>query len=205
MAKPIPYNRRWLQNQQALQAPQEGQERNEPTPNGGVEVSIFAEGERAQRLAELLQRRKFERTDASVPSPATTAHLTLPRWRASTLCPKRSMPSLSSPRGTMRSVLVAVSRYGAATPSHATLAGMCGCTRTVGIGSNAHSSAPPSLPATAPPAASAVNQSIQETGLRAIHPTAGFTRRAQNSSIASPKTPKKRTSITAGIPPCRAK
>ena len=68
MAKPIPYNRRWLQNQQALQAPREGQERNEPTPNGGVEVSIFAEGERAQRLAELLNI-AFERlTPQSPPS-----------------------------------------------------------------------------------------------------------------------------------------
>jgi hypothetical protein len=51
MAKPIPYNRRWQQNQQARQESQEG---SEPNPSNGVEVSIFAEGERARRLVELL-------------------------------------------------------------------------------------------------------------------------------------------------------
>jgi len=65
MAKPIPYNRRWQQNQQAQQ---ESQERNEPNPSNGAEVSIFAEGERAQRLAELLHI-AFERlTPQSPPS-----------------------------------------------------------------------------------------------------------------------------------------
>jgi hypothetical protein len=55
MAKPIPYNRRWLQNQQAQQASQESQERGEPNLTEEEGVFLFAEGERAQRLFELLR------------------------------------------------------------------------------------------------------------------------------------------------------
>jgi hypothetical protein len=55
MAKPIPYNRRWLQNQQAQQASQESQKRGEPNLTEEEGVFLFAEGERAQRLFELLR------------------------------------------------------------------------------------------------------------------------------------------------------
>jgi hypothetical protein len=55
MAKPIPYNRRWLQNQQAQQASQESQERGEPNLTEEEGFFLFAEGERAQRLFELLR------------------------------------------------------------------------------------------------------------------------------------------------------
>jgi hypothetical protein len=204
MAKPIPYNRRWLQNQQALQAPQEGQERNEPTPNGGVEVSIFAEGERAQRLFELLR----VASERMIPQP------------------QPSDDGAFDPAALVCEYLVP-QEVDAFAVIHARYDTQCvGCGQPIRRGDpitrhprwnvwvhagcrdrQQRALVRSTIPArySARHAASAVNLSIQETGLRATHPTAGFTRRAQNSSIASPKTPKKRTSITAGIPPCRAK